>query len=439
MKQLIKFRKKLLELLFYGQTKIANRALKLLQKKQNSTFVESYTLNSLNRLLSSAKQKVPYYKDITSNSLSDFPVVDKNIMKKDPKAFIDKTYPFYHKILFNTGGSTGEPFVFYTTRAAGYVDKCHQRFFHTKIGYKTGDKIFSIGGLSVTEKMKLKNIYWVKTVFSDATYGSYNYSSSNLDENILAIIVDDLNLKKPSFLRGYPSAISALAEYIEKTNIPLQFQLKGIVLTAENIMQWQIELISRVFKTNVYGQYGHSEKCIYAFTEANSLSYICSPYYGFVEVLNEKNEHVKIGEIGKIVVTSYYNKAMYFIRYDTGDMAEYGGINEEGWAILNHISGRKQDFIYDSNKKRIDITALVFGQHFKSFKNIDKWQIIQTQWGEVEIDIIKRGNYTNSDENEIRNKFHELGFETKFRYVTDIPLTTRGKYRFVNVKLEILE
>jgi phenylacetate-CoA ligase len=438
MKQLIKFRKKLLGLLFYDQAKIANRILKLLQKKQNRSFVESYTLHNLKLLLSAAKQKVPYYKNIPSTSLSDFPVVDKNIMKKDPKAFIDKTYPFYHKILFNTGGSTGEPFVFYTTRIAGYVDQRHQRFVHTKIGYKKGDKLVSIGGLPVTEKMKRKNIYWAKTLFSDATYGSYNYSSVSLDENILAIIIDDLNQsKKPSFLRGYPSAITALAEYIEKMNVPLQFQLKGIVLTAENIMQWQIELINRVLKTNVYGQYGHSEKCIYAFTEANSLSYICSPYYGFVEVLNEKNEHVQVGETGKVVVTSYYNKAMYFIRYDTGDLAEYGGINEAGWVILNHISGRKQDFIYGLNKKRIDITALVFGQHFKSFKNIDKWQIIQTQWGKIEIDIVRRKDYAASDENEIRSKFYQLGFETTFRYVAEIPLTARGKYRFVNVKLEI--
>jgi phenylacetate-CoA ligase len=437
MKQLIKFRKWLLGLVFYDQTKMANNILKLLQKKQDKSSVESYTSNSLNLLLSSAKKNILHYKNMSSTTLSDYPVVDKNVMKKNSEAFIDRAYPFYNKMLFNTGGSTGEPFVFYTTRLAGYVDKCHQRFLHTKIGYKNGDKVFAIGGLSVTEKMKQKNIYWEATEFSDITYGSYNYSSANLNENRLAVIIDDLNLKKPAFLRGYPSAITILAEYIEKKNISLQFSLKGIILTAENIMQWQVEVISRTFNTDVYGQYGHSEKCIYAFTEANNLSYICSPYYGFVEVLNEKNEHVKIGETGKIVVTSYYNKAMYFIRYDTGDMAEYGGVNKDGWVILNHIFGRKQDFIYDLSKKRINITALIFGQHFKSFGNIDRWQIVQTQWGEVEINIVKRENYTNLDEDEIRNKFLELGFAIKFRYVTEIPLTQREKYRFVSVEMEV--
>jgi phenylacetate-CoA ligase len=437
MKKLLKFRKWLMGLLFYSQTNTANKTLKLLQKQQDISFVESFTRNSLSLLLSSAKKNVAYYKNITSATLSDYPVIDKKIMRIDPKVFIDKNYPFYNKILFNTGGSTGEPFVFYTTRLAGYIDKCHQSFFHSKIGYKPGDKLFAIGGLSVTETMKQKNIYWKETGYSDLTYGSYIYSSSDLNENRLTFIIDDLNKKKPAFLRGYPSAISILSEHVEKENISLLFQLKGIILTAENLMQWQIELIRRVFKTNVYGQYGHSEKCIYAFTEANSLSYICSPYYGVVEVLNEKNEPVKIGETGKVVVTSYYNKAMYFIRYDTGDLAEYGGIDETGWVILNHISGRKQDFIYDLNKNRINITALVFGQHFKSFKNINKWQIIQSQWGEVEINIVKGNNYTQSDESEIKNKFLELGFKTKFRYVADIPLTTRGKYRFVDVKIEI--
>jgi phenylacetate-CoA ligase len=437
MKKLIKLRKWLVCLLFYRERKAANIILKLLLKEPNKTLIEIFTRDKLNNLLLLARTNLSYYKDIRLTDLTDYPVINKNIMRENPNTFTDNKYPFYNKILFNTGGSTGEPFVFYTTRLAGYVDKCHQRFFHTKIGFKSGDKIFSFGGLSVTEKMKKKNIYWEETEFSDITYGSYTYSSARLDETILKIIIDDLNKRKPAFLRGYPSAISILSEYIKQKSVTLRFQLKGIILTAENIMQWQIDLISSAFMTNVYGQYGHSEKCIYAYTEANSLQYICSPYYGFVEILNDDNTHVKIGETGRIVATSYHNNAMYFIRYDTGDIAEYGGINEQGLTILNNIAGRKQDFIYDLDKNRINITALVFGQHFKAFRSIDRWQIIQTKFGEIEINITKRNNYTESDEDELRTKFFALGFQTEFCYVAEIPLTPRGKYRFVLQKLEI--
>ena len=52
--------------------------------------------------------------------------------------------------------------------------------------------------------------------------------------------------------------------------------------------------------------------------------------------------------------------------------------------------GRKQDFIYDIKKRRINITALIFGQHFHAFENIVRWQIIQLEFGKVEIKIITK-------------------------------------------------
>jgi phenylacetate-CoA ligase len=439
-RKLIRLRKKIFALLCYRQTKQANRILTVLFNNINGgskAQVENFTRRTLDDLLLSARTRLPYYKNIRSTNLADFPVIDKNIMRENPDAFTDRKCPFYNKILFNTGGSTGEPFVFYTTRLAGYMDQIHQRFLHTRIGFKKGDKLFAVGGLAVTKTMEKKKVYWAKTDYPDITYGSYIYSSIRLDADRLPCIINDLNERKPAFLRGYPSAISALAAWVTQKQTPLQFQPKGIVLTAETVMPWQIDLIGNTFKTNVYGQYGHSEKCVFAYTEANSLQYICSPYYGFVEILNDDNEHVKIGETGRIVTTSYYNNAMYFIRYDTGDIAEYGGVNESGMTVLNHIAGRKQDLLYDSHKNKINITAFVFGQHFHAFGSIDKWQIIQSKLGEVEIHIIKRNNYTDQDETELRTEFQTLGFKSTFCYVDDIPLTPRGKYRFVVQKLEI--
>ena len=434
---IIILRKKILSFLFVKQRRKAKDIYFLLKKKYHIDYVNSFRNTSIINILYNASQKIMYYKDITSNNINDWPIVDKEIIRKKANDFTDNNYPFYNKIKFNTGGSTGEPFEFYTTRITGYIDQVHQRFFHEQIGYKKGDKLFSFGGLSVSDKMKKKGIYWEKTGYSDETYGSYNYSSLYIhDDEIMINILKNLCKKKPSFFRGYPSTLSEIAQFINKTGYHLNFKLKGIVLTAENIHPWQISLINQTFMAPVYGQYGHSEKCIFAYTEANSLSYKCSPYYGHIELLDDNNLHVKEGEVGRIVVTSYYNEAMHFIRYDTGDLAEYGGIDNNGWVTLNSIIGRQQDYIYDKDNNKIIVTALVFGQHLNAFKNIKKWQIEQEKLGEVFVNIIKGENYSITDECEIREKlFEKWGIIGRFSYVESIPLTARGKFRLVNSKI----
>ena len=431
-------RKKILSILFRKQKQDAKKIYHFLKKEQNIDCVNQFQNASLADILHNASQKVNNYLGIISDCISDWPIVDKEIIRKSPKDFTDNNYPFYNKIKFNTGGSTGEPFEFHTTRIAGYVDQAHQLFFHEKIGYKKNDKIFSFGGLSVSDKMKRQKIYWEKTEFSDATYGSYNYSSLYFnDEEVIIKILENLSKKKPAFLRGYPSTLSEIAQFINKTGYTLNFKLKGIMLTAENILPWQVDLINQVFAVPVYGEYGHSEKCVYAFTEANSLVYKCSPYYGYVEILDDNNLHVKEGEIGRIVVTSYFNKAMHFIRYDTGDLAEYGGRDSNGWVIFNSIIGRQQDFIYDKNKNKIIVTALIFGQHLHAFSNIKKWQIEQEKAGEVIVNIVKGENYSLNDESEIQKKlFDQWDINAQFSYVESIPLTARGKFRLVNSKIK---
>ena len=75
--------------------------------------IETGTLNKqqLQRLLNHATETVPFYKEYKTGELSDFPIVNKNILKEQWKemhsvAFADK--PLHYMA---TSGSTGTPFV----------------------------------------------------------------------------------------------------------------------------------------------------------------------------------------------------------------------------------------------------------------------------------------------------------------------------------------
>lgn len=52
----------------------------------------------------------------------------------------------------------------------------------------------------------------------------------------------------------------------------------------------------------------------------------------FVEILDENNQAVPNGTSGRIVITSFFNKAHPFIRYDLGDI----GILDEKSTLKTH-------------------------------------------------------------------------------------------------------
>ena len=332
----------------------------------------------------------------------------------------------------NTGGSTGEPLEFLVSTIAGSIDKIHQEFvFKTTMGYQKGDKIVAFDGSTVPEEYIKSHIYWINKSDQDIPYGRLSYSSLYLTKENIQYYVKNIMDTAPCILRGYPSFLNSLAEYILNEKISFPFKIKGIQLTSENVSDEQIDNIKKAFDTKVYLQYGHSEVCVYGYTFDETYEYYCSPFYGFTEVLDEMGNKVNQGEIGEVVVTGFYNFAMPFIRYRTGDLAIFNG-DYNGIVRLKKIIGRTQDYIVTKNGEKVALTALIFGQHYAAFKNIQKWQLQQDFPGKVRILIIKGQKFSKEDELEIQKKFQVFcGIDTEFEYVNLIPLTKRGKYKFL--------
>jgi len=428
----------------YFQNKIeAQHVFKLLMRLQNGQLQDTkkYKNGKLCEILKYAQNHCPYYENIflensvNVNNLKNFeqiPLLDKATIKNHFKELLSDELSSMSTYHMNTGGSTGEPLEFIVSTIAGAVDKVHQEFvFKTTMNYQEGDKIVAFDGSTVPEECVKSHIYWIPKNNQDIPYGSVSYSALYLTKENIHYYVENIMDEAPCILRGYPSFISNIAEYILNKNITFPFKIKGVQLTSEVATAEQIDIIKKAFGTKVYLQYGHSEVCVYGYTFDELQEYYCSPFYGFTEVLDEMGRQVDIGEIGEVVVTGFYNFAMPFIRYRTGDLAIFNG-DTNGIVRLQKIIGRTQDYIITTDGDRIALTALVFGQHYKAFKNIEKWQLQQDVPGKVHIRIIKGESYSKEDELEIQRKFQVFcGVDTEFEYVNSISLTKRGKYKFL--------
>jgi phenylacetate-CoA ligase len=402
-------------------------------------FSDDFQKAALKKLLLKANLNSIYWNQIfkkydvniaTTNGFYRIPLLDKPTIRSNYNNIICQNIKSLKYYKMNTGGSTGEPLEFLNSVVSGCMDVYHQKFHFEMMGYRHKDRIFTFDGTPIPESLINRNIYWVSTG-PDMPYGSRSYSSLYIKDSNIIFYIKSLMNDKPQFLRGYPSTISMIAEFIVRKDMKLDFKLKGIQLTAENVFDWQIEIISRAFNTRVYLQYGMSETGIFGFTYDDSFEYYCSPYYGLTEIIDEQGLHVNVGCEGEVVVTSLFNYAMPLIRYRTGDRAIYGGI-KRGFYCIKKIIGRSQDYIYDSSGDKIPVTGIVFGLHYKAFKNIIKWQIVQDVLGEVRVKIIRGNGYTAEDEREIFNNLRNFAnVFSSFEYVENIPLTARGKHLFI--------
>lgn len=405
---------------------------------------ENALRENLVRTLRRAHRRVPYWRQFSCldnvtrenvfDCLSKLPLLDKDTIRREgARMHIEKDMSGYGMGV--TGGTTGRPLDFYYGRAE---EISHQKAFYeyiTGVKYKGSlDKkgaIVSFDGTRPSEIDVKNNVFW--TARKPSIYGSLDFCTIYMrSQNILSYIAKLVEVK-PIVIRGYSNAIINIAKAIEEHG-ELNFAPLAIYVTSEYCSKESMEKISKIFNCPVYGQYGQTEACLFAWTKANDDIYYCSPYYGYVEVVDERGKFVKKGEIGEVVVTAFGNDVQPFIRYKTGDMVRFGGM-ENGVVKIDKLMGRVGDYLVNKNGEHIPIVGNV-GIHYLSCRSkIIQYQIEQNYAGRVIFRIVKKDNWNKDDEAEIHQLLGKLDIIADIVYMDEISVTKRGKERLVIQRL----
>lgn len=398
----------------------------------------------LTAMLSYAQRHCGYYKkhiigevriDNSMEIIKSLPLLDKNIVRQQEKYIYSDEITDNWKVWLNTGGSTGEPLHFPALYRGLHVEGVCQMMLYMKMGYQWGDVIVSFDGCRIKDEDRSRNIYW-QMGSANFPFGKKNFSALYLDDNSVKYYWEELKRMKPAFIRGYPSSIMEMCKLAMNTGVVMDLKLKGVYLTSESFTQNEKNFISSYFKCPVYGQYGHTEGSIFAIQNPIDEIYYCSPIYGYTEIVDQKGQHVNIGEQGEVVVTGFTEYGLPFIRYKTGDLAVYGGETKFGETILTRLLGREIDCIYNKKGKKIFLVGFIFGGHIRAFNYIQTWQLHQYEVGKIEMYIVKAGGYDDDIEKEIINLFVSSDFELIIHYVGFIEKTNRGKQRFLIQELK---
>jgi phenylacetate-CoA ligase len=408
---------------------------------KNSTGVQQ---NKLNSILRHCIQNVPFYQDLKSErniSIGDFPIIDKTIINANMQDFLAGNISANRRKKNSTSGSTGSNFHFFSDYKTDVIRDAFANLGEQWAGASLSQRKLIIWGaerdmINKTLKKKLVNS---KFLFNTKMISSYHMT----DENIKNHIIPTINNFKPRIIVGYPSTLAHIADYLTKNKISLNHRLKGLITSGESLNDLNRVKIENAFDVMVFNRYG----C----RDVGPIAHECEAHEGLhvfsdhvlVEIVNEKGEHCKPGEIGEIVVTDLDNYVFPFIRYKIGDIGKWANNKcscGRQLPLLESIEGRTFDLIIGTNNNRVP------GNYFTLLRNklkgIDQFQIIQERVGLLEVRLKVNEEYHESSDIKLIDLMKEkLGddMNIKVKHVANIDTTISGKFRWVISNINLYE
>lgn len=406
--------------------------------------LETLRVQRLRQLLNHAGTQVPYYRSLFARlgfdpqavtSLSDLqrlPFLTKAEIRANTEHL--KSAQARALARFNTGGSSGEPLVFFIGKERVSHDVAAKWRATRWWGVDIGDPEIVLWGspIELTSQDRVRQL-------RDALMRTRLLPAFEMSVEKVTGFIDVIRRTRPAMLFGYPSALAHIARHAEGQGIRLDdLGVKVAFVTSERLYDHQRELIERVFNCPVANGYGGRD--------AGFIAHQC-PHGGMhlthediiVEIVDRQGRVLPAGESGEIVITHLATKDYPFIRYRTGDV---GTLDERPCScgrtlpLLKEIEGRSTDFLVAQDGTVMHGLSLIYivrdlagVRQFKivqeSLDRTDILLVTDERFDPVSMALIERGAKARLG----------VGVTVNVRRVDEIPPEKSGKYRYVVSKV----
>lgn len=405
-------------------------------------------LQRLRSLLEHAAEHVPYYKALFArigfkpaslHSLADLqrlPFLSKSEIRAHTDAL--KADNAEGLARFNTGGSSGEPLIFYIGRQRVSHDVAAKWRATRWWGVDIGDPEIVVWGspieLTAQDRVRALRDKLLRTELLPA----FEMSDAKLDGFVARI-----RERRPKMLFGYPSALSHLAHHAERRGVRMDdLGIKVAFCTSERLYDHQRAAIERVFACPVANGYGSRD--------AGFIAHQC-PAGGMhltaediiVEIIDTNGRVLPPGQAGEIVVTHLATGDFPFIRYRTGDVAIMDTADcacGRGLPMLKEIQGRATDFVVARDGTVMHGLALIYV--LRDLPQVAGFRIAQETLDLTRVQVVPGPGFgadtTRRIERGLAARLGE-GVRIEVEEVAEIAPEKSGKYRYVVSKVDTLE
>ena len=337
--------------------KEAKRELRSVQSKTDKECLE-YIEGKKVQIVKHHFNNNPFYKAFVSSMDIEYwakiPVMTKGDLQRPLAERLSDGYSEKSVYVNKTSGSSGDPFIFAKDKF------CHAMTWaviQNRFGWYGLDFNYSKQARFYGIPLDRKGYYKERT--KDYFSNRYRFSVFDLSDSALENCIKKFRTITFDYINGYTSSIVQLAKYLERKQLVLKTicpSLKACVVTSEMLFVEDKQLMESQFGVPIINEYGASELDLIAFQNPKGDWQVNSESL-YVEILNDKGEVLPFGKEGRIVITSLYNKAHPFIRYDIGDIGILSNNSSIATPILSKLIGRTNDIVMlPSGKKAAGLT-----------------------------------------------------------------------------------
>ena len=331
---------------------------------------------------------------------------------------------------YNTGGSSGQPLIFYYGRRRQASDAAGRMRARRWWGVEPGDPEVYLWGAPV-ELDKTDRIKTLRDrLINQLVLNAFEMSPAAMDEYAQAI-----QAYQPHCIYGYASSLALLAAHLldRKTALRLP-KLKVVCTTGEPLFDHQRQLIGEAFGVPVANEFGSRDIGFTAHETPQGQMLLMSESI-ILEVLDEQGQPVPPGETGEAVMTALESFAQPFIRYRTGDMVRVADEScraGRGLHVIAEVLGRSTDFVVRADGTIMHALAVIYV--LRAVAGVGEFKIVQHSVHDIEVLVVPNARWQESGRAEIETGLQKrLGGDIRIdlRLVESIPAEASGKHRYV--------
>lgn len=335
----------------------AKAHLKAIQNKNNDAF-QAYLKLKRQEIVNFHVKNNPFYNafigSVNHQDWASIPIMTKRDLQQPLAKRLSKGFTNNNVHTHKTSGSSGEPFIFakdtfcHALSWAIFMDR--YQWFDLDVQSSKQARFYGI---------PLDKRGYYKERLKDALSHRFRFSVFDLSDAQFERNLQKFSQVAFDYINGYTSAIVQFAKYLKRKNSILKVvcpTLKACIVTSEMLFETDRALLETYLGVPVINEYGAAELGLIAFQDERG-HWLLNNEDLFIEILDDHNNILPHGKEGRIVVTSLYNKAHPFIRYDLGDIGMLSKTSTTLKPILETLVGRTNDIVVlPSGKKAAGLT-----------------------------------------------------------------------------------
>jgi len=402
--------------------------------------LEALQLANLRRFLADIGARVPYYREMFAavgmapgnvqslGDLAKLPLLTKPLIRANVDRL--KADDAGKLMRYNTGGSSGEPLVFYMGADRVSHDVAAKWRATRWWGVDIGDPEIVVWGspieLGAQDRLRQLRDRVLRTELLPA----FDMSEANLDR-----FIERIKAKRPKMLFGYPSALAYIARHAERRNERVDgLGIKVAFVTSESLYDHQRRQIEKTFGCRVANGYGGRDAGFIAHECPEGSLHITAEDL-IVELIDADGRVVPAGEPGEIVITHLATRDFPFLRYRTGDVGVLGNracACGRGLPTLSEVKGRSTDFVVAMDGTVLHGLALIYV--VRDLPGIRTFAIVQESLERTRVSIVPEGGFDERARTTIREGIKArlgAGVAVDVDVVESIAAERSGKHRYV--------